>query len=92
MKDNLERLFGVNQEMRIEFKDQPDKYFQSEGDLHAYIKEIQAIAAFPDKVGLFVESGCPEILIAILDHQNNDVCIECIILLVELTDEEIAAL
>lgn len=91
MRDHLEALFGANQEMRTEHKDKPDRYFQSEGDLHEYVKEIQAVAAFPDQVGLFVESGCPEVLLSILDHQNTDICHECIVLLVELTDEEIAA-
>jgi len=49
------------------------------------------IAALPEQVGLFVQSGLPEALLAILDHQNSDICLECITLLVELTDEEIAA-
>lgn len=91
MKNQLEMLYGINQEKRMEYKAQPEKYFESEGDLHAYIKEIQAVAAFPDSIGLFIDSGCPEVLLAILDHQNTDVCLECVTLLVELTDEDIAA-
>ena len=51
---------------------------------------MQAVAAFPEKVGLFVEAGCTESLLTVLDHQNIDICLESVILLVELTDEEIA--
>jgi hypothetical protein len=91
LKDQLEELFSANLEKRMEHKREPEKYFESEGDLHAFLKEIQAIAALPEQVDLFVRSGLPETFLAVLDHQNSDICLECVTLLVELTDEEIAA-
>jgi len=49
------------------------------------------VAAFPEQIGLFIQSRCPEVLLAVLDHQNVDICLEAVTLLVELTDEDMAS-
>jgi len=51
---------------------------------------MQSIAAYPDQIPQFVELGIAEHLLPVLEHQNVDICIESITLLVELTDEEMA--
>jgi len=40
MRDNLESLFDKNQQMRMEFAKEPEKYFETDGDLHAFLKDI----------------------------------------------------
>lgn len=68
MKETLDGLFEANQLKRLENTKNPECYFESEGDLHAFLKEMQSVAAFPEKVGLFVAAGCVESLLAVLDH------------------------
>lgn len=52
----------------MEHPREPEKYFESEGNLHALLKEIQAVAAYPEKVDAFVQAGFPESLLAVLEH------------------------
>ena len=68
MKETLDGLFEANQLKRLEHAKSPESYFESEGDLHAFLKEMQSVAAFPEKIGLFVAAGCVESLLAVLDH------------------------
>jgi hypothetical protein len=68
MKETLDSLFEANQLKRLEHAKDPESYFESEGDLHAFLKEMQSVAAFPEKIALFLGAGCVESLLAILDH------------------------
>jgi beta-catenin-like protein 1 len=90
MVTQLDSLFQTNQEQRLEHSKNPQQYFESESNLHAHLKDLQAVAAYPDQIPHFVDAGAAESLLAVLDHQNQDVCLEAISLLVELTDEEIS--
>lgn len=68
IKETLDELFEANQLKRLEHAKDPEAYFESEGNLHAFLKEMQSVAAFPEKIGLFLAAGCGESLLAVLDH------------------------
>lgn len=78
-----------NQEMRIKFPDNPEKFMESEIDLHAVINELKIVATVPDLYSLLVELNAIPSLIELLAHQNTDISVAVIDLLQELTDVDI---
>eukprot|EP00347_Sterkiella_histriomuscorum_P007260 403349645 len=84
----LRQYLNENLELRMKYKDEPEKFLDSEAELHSAIKEIQVISAFPQYIKDFIQSEGVQALIEILDHPNPDITNESITLLVELTEEE----
>lgn len=78
-----------NQEMRIKFPDNPEKFMESEIDLHATINELKVVAAVPDLYPLLVELNAIPSLLELLAHQNTDISVAIIDLIQELTDVDI---
>lgn len=78
-----------NQEMRIKFPDNPEKFMESEIDLHAVINELKIVATVPDLYPLLVDLNAIPSLIELLAHQNTDISVAVIDLLQELTDVDI---
>lgn len=78
-----------NQEMRIKFPDHPEKFMESEIDLHAVINDLKAVATVPDLYPLMVELNAIPSLLELLAHQNTDISVAVIDLLQELTDVDI---
>lgn len=78
-----------NQEMRIKFPDNPEKFMESEIDLHAVINELKVVATVPDLYPVLVELNAIPSLIELLAHQNTDISVGVIDLLQELTDVDI---
>lgn len=78
-----------NQEMRIKFPDNPEKFMESEIDLHAVINELKAVATVPDLYPLMVELNAIPSLLELLAHQNTDISVAVLDLLQELTDVDI---
>lgn len=78
-----------NQEMRIKFPENPEKFMESEIDLHAVINELKAVATVPDLYPLMVELNAIPSLLELLAHQNTDISVAVIDLLQELTDVDI---
>lgn len=78
-----------NQEMRIKFPENPEKFMESEVDLHSVIEELKALATVPDLYPVLVDlHGIPSLL-ELLNHPNTDVAVSVIDLLQELTDVDI---
>ena len=55
MVKKLESLFEINQTKRQEFAKEPQKYLDSELDLHTHFHSLVAISAYPEKIADFVE-------------------------------------
>ncbi|XP_055301947.1 beta-catenin-like protein 1 [Sitodiplosis mosellana] len=79
-----------NQEMRIKFPDNPEKFMESEIELHAVINDLKVVATVPDLYPLLVDplNAIPSLL-ELLAHQNTDISVAVIDLLQELTDVDI---
>ena len=58
--------------------------------MHAHLHEMQALAAYPDKLNDFMDVGAIEGLLNVLQHQNVDICQLSVTLLCELTDKEMS--
>uniref|UniRef100_A0A1A7WBA9 Catenin, beta like 1 n=1 Tax=Iconisemion striatum TaxID=60296 RepID=A0A1A7WBA9_9TELE len=82
----FEKRSYKNQELRIKFPDNPEKFMESELDLNDIIQEMHVIATIPDLYHLLVELNAVHSLLGLLSHENTDVAIAVVDLLQELTD------
>lgn len=73
-----------NQEMRIKFPENPEKFMESEIELHSVINELKVVATVPDLYPLLVELNAIPSLIELLAHQNTDIGVVVIDLLQEV--------
>ncbi|CAK1599940.1 unnamed protein product [Parnassius mnemosyne] len=86
---NFEKKALKNREMRIKFPDQPEKFMESEIDLHEALQELSAVATVPDQYPLLVELKCISSLLELLSHDNTDISTKVVHLLQEFTDVDI---
>jgi beta-catenin-like protein 1 len=85
----FEKRVLKNQEMRIKFPEQPEKFMDSEIDLHEVIQQLNAVSTCPDLYPLMVElNGIPSLL-ELLSHPNTDISVSVVNLIQELTDIDI---
>ncbi|XP_055366355.1 beta-catenin-like protein 1 [Betta splendens] len=82
----FEKRSYKNQELRIKFPDNPEKFMESELDLNDIIQEMHVIATMPDLYHLLVELNAVHSLLGLLSHENTHVAIAVVDLLQELTD------
>jgi len=75
-----------NQETRIKFPDQPEKFMESEMELHDAIQEMHSIATVPDFYPVLVDLNAIPSLLGLLCHDNSDIIVGVFDLLQELTD------
>lgn len=78
-----------NQEMRMKFPDNPEKFMESEIDLHGVIQELKTLATVPDLYPVLVELHAVPSLLELLSHPNTDISVAVVDLLQELTDVDI---
>ena len=65
MISNFEKKVTKNQKLRVKYSDQPEKFMDSEVELHEGIGELYAIAAFPELYQLFVSSNGLDLVLGI---------------------------
>ncbi|XP_056130167.1 beta-catenin-like protein 1 [Lampris incognitus] len=82
----FEKRSYKNQELRIKFPDNPEKFMEAELDLNDIIQEMHVIATMPDLYHLLVELNAVHSLLGLLSHENTDIAIAVVDLLQELTD------
>lgn len=78
-----------NREMRIKFPDSPEKFMESEVELHQIIQEMHLVSTVPDLYPLLVELQMIPSILELLSHENTDIAVGVIDLLQELTDVDI---
>eukprot|EP00026_Physarum_polycephalum_P001295 Phypoly_transcript_01296.p2 GENE.Phypoly_transcript_01296~~Phypoly_transcript_01296.p2 ORF type:complete len:521 (-),score=104.86 Phypoly_transcript_01296:150-1712(-) len=83
---SFERKINKNQQMRIKFSDQPEKFMDSEVDLDEEIKKMHIIATAPSLYAELVKLNSVPSMVALLGHENADISIDIIDLLHELLD------
>uniref|UniRef100_A0AAQ5ZSC8 Beta-catenin-like protein 1 N-terminal domain-containing protein n=1 Tax=Amphiprion ocellaris TaxID=80972 RepID=A0AAQ5ZSC8_AMPOC len=85
----FEKRSYKNQELRIKFPDNPEKFMESELDLNDIIQEMHVIATMPDLYHLLVELNAVHSLLGLLTYSpkpDPHVAIAVVDLLQELTD------
>uniref|UniRef100_A0A6M2DJ01 Beta-catenin-like protein 1 n=1 Tax=Xenopsylla cheopis TaxID=163159 RepID=A0A6M2DJ01_XENCH len=85
----LEKRVLKNQELRIKFPDGPDKFMESEVELHQTIQELHAIATTPDLYPVLISLNAINSLLELLSHQNTDIAVAVVDLLQEMTDVDV---
>ncbi len=75
-----------NQELRIKFPEEPQKFMESEVELHDSVQELRALATAPDLYPMLVDLGCVPSFLGLLSHENTDVSVAVVDLVQELTD------
>ncbi|CAO3617421.1 unnamed protein product [Mucor hiemalis] len=87
----FEKAINKNQEMRVRYADQPEKFMESEADLDEEIKNLLSLTEAPQMYPEFVKLGSVTSLMSLLSHENTDIAIDTIDLINELTDEDVGA-
>jgi len=82
----FEKKTSRNQELRIKFPDQPEKFMESEMELHDALQEMHHVATVPHLYHILVELNCVSSMLGLLSHENTDISVATIALLQELTD------
>jgi len=83
---SFEKKVFKNQEMRIKFPDNPEKFMDSELDLNDVIVEMKSLATMPEQYHFLVELRSVSSMLTLLNHANTDIAIAVVDLLQELTD------
>merc|ERR1719445_2234103 len=82
----FEKKVSRNQEMRIKFPDQPDKFMVSEMELHDAVRELQNVSTVPHMYPVMVDTNCVSTLLGLLSHDNTDIAVAAVEVLQEVTD------
>jgi len=82
----VEKKINKNQQMRMKFPDEPAKFLESELALNDEVVKLAEVAASPELLPHFVELGAVRSLLGLLTHENTDVSLAVISVLVEITD------
>ncbi|CAG8626352.1 1073_t:CDS:10, partial [Ambispora gerdemannii] len=85
----FEKAITKNQELRVKFPDNPQKFMDSEADLHEEIKHLMALTEAPDLIPFVVELGAVGHLASLLTHENTDIAIDVVELLNDLTEDDV---
>ncbi|XP_058453702.1 beta-catenin-like protein 1 [Malaya genurostris] len=85
----FEKRVLKNQEMRIKFPENPEKFMESEIELNDVIQELRSVATVPDLYPLLVDLSGVSSLLELLSHQNTDISVAVVDLIQELTDVDI---
>lgn len=85
---SLEKKILRNQEMRIKYPDNPEKFMESEVELHDVLQELHVVATAPELYSIIIDLNSVSSLIGLLAHENTDVSIATVNLLQEMTDTD----
>eukprot|EP00058_Branchiostoma_floridae_P012180 XP_002597668.1 hypothetical protein BRAFLDRAFT_58521 [Branchiostoma floridae] len=69
----FEKRVYRNQEMRIKYPDNPERFMESELELHDTIQELHVIATAPELYHHLVELNAVQSLCQMLNHENTDI-------------------
>nr|CAG4641582.1 EOG090X03ST [Eurycercus lamellatus] len=83
---NFDKRVLKNQELRVKFPDSPEKFMDSELELHEAIQQLHALATVPELYLVAVEQKLIPTLLGLLSHDNSDIAVAVVNLLQELTD------
>ncbi|XP_027037443.1 beta-catenin-like protein 1 [Pocillopora damicornis] len=82
----FEKKVTKNQEMRIKYPENPEKFMDSELDLNDEIQKLHVIATVPHLYQHIVDVNAVGTILGLLSHENSDISIAIIDLFQEMTD------
>jgi len=72
----------------MKYPESPEKFMESEIDLHSEINNLYVVTASPELYPLLVEMGTISSILGMIAHENTDVSLAAVGLLQELTDPD----
>ncbi|KAL8171286.1 hypothetical protein V2J09_023090 [Rumex salicifolius] len=85
----FERRLRDNIEARLKYPDQPEKFADSEVELHDELQKLKLLAGGPDLYPELVNLNTIPSILGLLNHDNTDISIDVVSLLQDLTDEDV---
>eukprot|EP00252_Welwitschia_mirabilis_P027143 TRINITY_DN9214_c0_g1_i4.p1 TRINITY_DN9214_c0_g1~~TRINITY_DN9214_c0_g1_i4.p1 ORF type:complete len:378 (-),score=44.46 TRINITY_DN9214_c0_g1_i4:833-1966(-) len=85
----LEKRLKENLEARMKYADNPEKFAESEVDLHEEIVKLRALAGAPELYPDLVALNTVPSIVGLLSHENKDIAVDVVVLLQEMTDEDV---
>ncbi|KAL6285105.1 hypothetical protein ACE6H2_009495 [Prunus campanulata] len=86
---SFERRLKDNIGARLKYPDQPDRFADSEVELHEDLQKLKVLAGAPDLYPDLVSLNTVPSILNLLGHDNTDIAIDVVQLLQELTDDEV---
>jgi beta-catenin-like protein 1 len=73
MLARLEKAINVNQDMRLKYAKEPERFLDSEVELDDCIRSLTSLSAYPDLFQIFARSKILPNVIMLLQHENIDI-------------------
>ncbi|PKA48457.1 hypothetical protein AXF42_Ash019913 [Apostasia shenzhenica] len=86
---SFERRLRDNLEARMKYPELPEKFADSEVELHEEIERLKILAGGPELYPELVALNTVPSIVGLLGHDNIDIAIDVVGLLVDLTDEDV---
>ncbi|KAK4754279.1 hypothetical protein SAY87_002383 [Trapa incisa] len=83
---SFERRLKDNIEARLKYPDQPDRFADSEVELHEEIQKLRVLSGSPELYPDLVSLNAVPSILGLLSHENTDIAIDVVHLLQDLTD------
>nr|ABR18437.1 unknown [Picea sitchensis] len=85
----FERRLRDNLEARMKYVDHPDKFADSELELHEELVRLKALAGAPELYPELVHLNTIPSIVGLLTHENTDIAVDVVGLVQDLTDEDV---
>ncbi|KAK8960963.1 hypothetical protein KSP40_PGU014583 [Platanthera guangdongensis] len=86
---SFERRLRDNLEGRMKYPEQPEKFADTEVELHEDIERLKILAGTPELYPELVALNTVSSIVGLLGHDNIDIAIDVVGLLMDLTDEDV---
>ncbi|EEF36193.1 conserved hypothetical protein [Ricinus communis] len=86
---SFERRYKENIEARLKYPDQPERFADSELELHQELEKLKILAGGPELYPELVNLNTIPSIVGLLSHDNTDIAIDVVQLLQDLTDEDV---
>jgi len=83
---SFEKRITLNLQQRSKFMNEPEKFMNSEVDLSVDISRLSAAAANPELLSMIIQSDSIKSILGCVTHDNVDISIQAIKLLLEITE------
>ncbi|KAJ4844699.1 hypothetical protein Tsubulata_020675 [Turnera subulata] len=86
---SFERRLKENIEARLKYPDQPERFADSEIELHQELQKLKILAGAPELYPDLVALNTIPSIVNLLTHENTDIAMDVVQLLQDLTDEDV---
>ncbi|KHG04611.1 Beta-catenin-like protein 1 [Gossypium arboreum] len=86
---SFERRLKENIEARLKYPDQPERFADSEVELHEELEKLKILSGAPELYPELVNLNAIPSILNLLSHDNTDIAIDVVHLLEDLTDEDV---